>query len=791
MAGQVIRRDEADSNGSNGDPHEVWYYFNGREMTFTGNNGTLNTDYAATANMRLTTQGTGAFRNGATYGTYGLDLDSSYEATTSFRQGAAGGRYIVQGGETLQGIAQAIWGDASLWYKIAEANGLSGNSTLIAGQALTLPSGVTRSHNNASTFKPYDPAEALGNTSPTTPKPPKKNKCGMFGQVLVMAIAIAVVALTQQYEIFAGLGPVLGGAASAALGSVVSQGVGVATGIQDKFSLRSVALAGLTAGITAGVGQVLGNGAMFGSKFLGDVVRGAVGSAVTQGVAVATGLQNKFDWAGVAAAGISSGVGDALGRTGFMKGVGQQFGKAGAMFVGGMARDVANAATRSVISGSDFGDNMLAGLPDVIAQTMVAATQDGTAALTSHRDAQHEQMALAGIEDSGGTMVEAGATGQTTDPPIGVTQGGASNYLAGLAAVTSGSMAAGPVPNAPVRWVSPDVTAEQALANAGQWISVSDDPRYSSEADFWIHFWTEQGLAAPAPQIAPSPINIKDLPIPMLGGVSLDDIGRAGDVVSSALQWGVSNFAGWVESGKSDPRFHLQAIFAANFVRAGGNAIAAIPGLATNPDRTVTDLFWGTAGLVDRALTAEDISARAHASNAMTAVRNSTPDDWARIAGTGGGIVATFFLPNKFVPRGGAPSVEVLFGQNSLRLMNEGHDLFERGLASGDVVLDPRLSTALQRGRFVDLHVRRGNSEFRDLLGLDATTVRINQRLYTPNGTYSVPDLHFPLSSNSIDYSYTLKTANMRQITRIQQAAPSGVITIVPPAAVRPVYTIP
>jgi len=208
MNGQVIRRDEADNNGSNGDPHEVWYYFNGREMTFTGNNGTLNTDYAATANMRLTTQGTGAFRNGATYGTYGLDLDSSYEATTSFRQGAAGGRYIVQGGETLQGIAQAIWGDASLWYKIAEANGLSGNSTLIAGQALSLPAGVTRSHNNASTFKPYDAGEALGNTSPTTPKPPKKNKCGVFGQILIAVIAVAVTWATAG-TFSAALGPVL------------------------------------------------------------------------------------------------------------------------------------------------------------------------------------------------------------------------------------------------------------------------------------------------------------------------------------------------------------------------------------------------------------------------------------------------------------------------------------------------------------------------------------------------------------------------------------------------------
>src|SRR5207248_2316652 len=34
------------------------------------------------------------------------------------------------------------------------------------------------------------------------------------------------------------------------------------------------------------------------------------------------------------------------------------------------ARAIANAATRSIVNGSDFGDNLLAGLPDVIGQTL-------------------------------------------------------------------------------------------------------------------------------------------------------------------------------------------------------------------------------------------------------------------------------------------------------------------------------------------------------------------------------------------------------------------------------------
>jgi nucleoid-associated protein YgaU len=93
----------------------------------------------------------GAFRYGASTPTEGFDFSYGPDAINSFRQGAADGSYTVQGGETLAGIAQAVWGDSALWYKIAEANGLSADATLIEGQTLTLPAGVTRIHNNAST----------------------------------------------------------------------------------------------------------------------------------------------------------------------------------------------------------------------------------------------------------------------------------------------------------------------------------------------------------------------------------------------------------------------------------------------------------------------------------------------------------------------------------------------------------------------------------------------------------------------------------------------------------------
>ena len=140
------------------------------------------------------------FAGGAsTTATYWGDVDSSYEAVTSFKQGTAGGRHIVRAGETLQSIAQATWGDSSYWYKIAEANGLNADSFLAEGQSLAIPAGAVRTKNNASTFKPYDASEAIGDTAPTRVKPPKPKKSGLLGKLLIAAIAIAVVAIVAPW----------------------------------------------------------------------------------------------------------------------------------------------------------------------------------------------------------------------------------------------------------------------------------------------------------------------------------------------------------------------------------------------------------------------------------------------------------------------------------------------------------------------------------------------------------------------------------------------------------------
>jgi len=166
---------------------------------------------------------------------------------------------------------------------------------------------------------------------------------------------------------------VAAGAIGGAAGSIVSQGVGVATGIQSKFDWGAVGLAAIGGGVGAGLGV-----AIPGTGFGPTVLRGALGNAITQGIGVATGLQSKFDWASVAAAGVMAGVGNLVGGqigVGAAGNTAMQNDILGG--VAGMAGMIAGAATRSLISGTDFGDNILAMLPDVIGQTIGNAVADG------------------------------------------------------------------------------------------------------------------------------------------------------------------------------------------------------------------------------------------------------------------------------------------------------------------------------------------------------------------------------------------------------------------------------
>jgi YD repeat-containing protein len=408
--GQAIKRDESDNSWANGDPHDIWYRFGGKQIGAVGNNGTLDTDYATSIANRTRTTGTGAFRFGTSYGANHANFDLSNESITSYSQGVAAGGYTVRTGDTLETIAASLWGDSSLWYKLAEANGMAAANGLVEGQRLIVPAGTLKNRHNATTFKPFDPSETLGDINPTTPQPQKAKKggkCGVFGIILLVVVAVAVTALTAGAAV-AALSPTIGsigagmgalatagtglsagaligiGAASGALGSIASQGVGVLTGIQEKFSWKGVAMAAIGGAVGAGLGPggIFGQSGAFGgvgSGVVGSALRGAASNAITQGVGVATGLQKKFDWAGVAAAGVGSAASTwVAGKlpAGMNRYVSQT--------LTGAASAVASSAARSLIEGTSFGDNLLAALPQVVGSTIGTMIADAVGGNHGH-----------------------------------------------------------------------------------------------------------------------------------------------------------------------------------------------------------------------------------------------------------------------------------------------------------------------------------------------------------------------------------------------------------------------
>jgi hypothetical protein len=405
--GEVVKRWESASGTGGGAPAEYWYRYAGKEMGKVGNDGNLYNSYISSITQRQTQAGQGAFEFGRTGGTPEADFGSRLEGISSYNQGSAAGTITARGGETLQAVAASLWGDSGLWYKLAQANGLSGDAALSAGQTLRIPAGVVRNTFNAATITPTDPADTLGDVNPTSPQaaPPKKQKCGMIGTILLVVIAIAVVVASSGgfaggfASMFNGgtfaagwsagaaasgglagaaaagaaaagaaataatgltAAAVLGGGIAAAAGSIVSQAVGVATGIQEKFSWKGVAMAFIS-GAIGGAGK-FGVG---GKDILSNVARTMVKSAASQAIGVTLGLQDKFSWAAVAAAGVGAGVAQAVGGTQFAQNLTAKSELAGDIYVG-MADAMGQAATLSLIQGSDFGDNLIASLPSVL-----------------------------------------------------------------------------------------------------------------------------------------------------------------------------------------------------------------------------------------------------------------------------------------------------------------------------------------------------------------------------------------------------------------------------------------
>jgi YD repeat-containing protein len=442
VAGQVIQRSQGGGNA----PRVVSTFLGGLKLGEVSNDGTGDTDFATAVNAQATARGTGPFRGGATGGTAYADFDQSYASITPGSMTPVAGSVTAQAGDSFASLAARIWGDASLWYMLADANpGLATgpSGALSAGQAITVPNKIANFHNNSTTFRPYDPNKAVGETQPGAPLPPKGNDCGAIGIIILIAIAVAVTIATSGATIgFAGApgvagstalttlapiagsglagalgatgGAIIGGALAAAAGSIVSQAVGVLTEIQDKFNWGAVGLAAISGGIGGGLGHVAafsGAGTTGLARFGIDAARGALANTLTQEIAMATGLQHRFDWTGVAVGGIVGGTVGAASRGLNVDGAGRTIEGYGFQALTGVAGAVAGGATRSLLTGTDFGDNVMAALPDVIGSTIGNAVARGVVVKAPKIDRSAPYVHQGGGGGAGGALALAGTSG--------------------------------------------------------------------------------------------------------------------------------------------------------------------------------------------------------------------------------------------------------------------------------------------------------------------------------------------------------------------------------------------
>ena len=279
--------------------------------------------------------------------------------------------YTVRAGETLQSIADLVYGNRNMWYLIADANGLNGDEALQGGRILSIPSASQSGGIDGDTHAVYSQDDVVGGTLPNLKSPPPPGHgCSGLLQILVVVVAVVVTIYTAGAAAgliggaatsgaAAGTAAAAGSAAAAgtagawstglavlggtstlgttaglvaagiggAAGSAVSQGVAIATGLQEEFSWRGVAQGFVGAAASAGVGMyaqtavvpgnpgVLSPNALPGAKYLANAyVRSAVTNAATQGLAVATHLQDEFSWHAVGAAAAAAGVGQLAGK---------------------------------------------------------------------------------------------------------------------------------------------------------------------------------------------------------------------------------------------------------------------------------------------------------------------------------------------------------------------------------------------------------------------------------------------------------------------------------------------
>ena len=224
--------------------------------------------------------------NGQVLGSWGTDYENgemvtrrdfiNYGRIDAQAVTAGQSAYRVRAGDTLRSIALAVYGDAQLWYVLADANGVT-DGDLTQGRMLVTPQRTSGLHNSNVTSEQYSQVKLIGDTSPYVPNAPayQKSQCATIS-IIIAAVLVALVitvisaglasaaaaaagtAIGMSATASAIAGGVVGGAIGGALSSMGSQGVMIAGGLQDQMRWRDVAAGAISGAISGGVSAGIG-----------------------------------------------------------------------------------------------------------------------------------------------------------------------------------------------------------------------------------------------------------------------------------------------------------------------------------------------------------------------------------------------------------------------------------------------------------------------------------------------------------------------------------------------------
>ncbi|WND81030.1 hypothetical protein [Lysobacter capsici] len=206
-------------------------------------------------------------------------------------------RIPVQAGDTLRRIAGRVYGNENLWYVLAEANALGADTELTAGTTIKVPD-VKVTANDANTFKPFDPSEAIGSTTPNLPyiEPPTgANSCRKLTATLIRVVASVV---SAAFPVVAAYVMPLGEAAAQKYENNV--------GLRNGYSFGAIASAYFTA-------QFIPAGEGFWGAVNTAATRAAVSYDMSYAIDKALGQDVSYSlrdrYTGIAAAGVGAAIG--------------------------------------------------------------------------------------------------------------------------------------------------------------------------------------------------------------------------------------------------------------------------------------------------------------------------------------------------------------------------------------------------------------------------------------------------------------------------------------------------